>query len=310
MNVMQKEEHTMNIPGRLLTGAALALLLAACASNSTEAPDIAAARAEIQRADADPLARQVAAAPLDAAQVALQAAQKQSGAERDQSLFEASYNAQVAAAMVRTARARAEVDDAEKQRTQVLLQARENETARARRDAQAQAAQAAAANSQAAAANSQAAAATSEAEQLRQQMAALNAQQTTRGMVMTLQDVLFDTGRATLNPGANGPLDQVAAFLKGNPRFKVRIEGHTDSIGSAEYNQTLSEQRADSVRTALSRRGVFADQMSALGKGETMPLASNRNAAGRQQNRRVEIVFSDQQGEFAGQGSTPAASSP
>lgn len=304
MNTTGRGEYvTMDTRSRLSVVAALALLLGACASTPKDAPDLAQARAEVQRVDADPLARQVAAAPLDAAQSALQAAQKQSGAEREQSLFEANRNAQIADAMVRTARARTQVDDAEKERTQVLLQARENEAARARAEAQAQAAQAAAASNQAAAASN-------EAEQLRRQMAqmaALHAQQTSRGMVMTLPDVLFDTARSTLNPGANGPLDQVAAFLKDNPRFKARIEGHTDSVGSADYNQALSEQRANGVRDALAGRGVSAEQLTAIGKGETTPVASNRDAAGRQQNRRVEIVFSDQQGRFAGEGGGASA---
>jgi len=299
----------MNVRKLMIQTPLLALLLAGCASSGRDAPDVAQARATVQRVDRDPLARQVAAVQLDAAQTALQAAEHQSGAEREQSLFEVNRNAEIADAMVRTARARAQVDATAKERAQVLLEARERETAEARAAAQASAAQAAAANSQAAAATSQAAAASNEAEQLRQQMAALHAQQTERGMVLTLPDVLFDTGRAVLNPGANGPLEQVAMFLKGNAHFRARIEGHTDSVGTAAFNQTLSEQRANSVRDALLSRGVSTEQLSVLGRGESMPVASNATAAGRQQNRRVEIVFSDSQGQFAGGGSPPSSAS-
>ena len=116
---------------------------------------------------------------------------------------------------------------------------------------------------------------------------------------MTLGDVLFDTGKATLKPGAYATVDRLATVLKEDPARKVLIEGHTDSVGSDEYNQSLSERRAASVQAALFERGVEASQISTVGKGETTPVASNDNAVGRQQNRRVELVFQEDRSKVA-----------
>jgi outer membrane protein OmpA-like peptidoglycan-associated protein len=118
-------------------------------------------------------------------------------------------------------------------------------------------------------------------------------------MVLTLGDVLFDTGRATLKPGADSVMERVAMFMQKNPDTKVVIEGHTDSRGSDEYNHELSKDRAAAVQDALASRGIERNRVEAVGKGEGFPVASNDTSAGRQENRRVEIVFSDQEGHFA-----------
>jgi outer membrane protein OmpA-like peptidoglycan-associated protein len=132
-----------------------------------------------------------------------------------------------------------------------------------------------------------------------QQLADLQARQTDRGVVVTLGDVLFETGQATLKPGANLALNRLATFLSGNPQTRILIEGHTDSVGSEEYNEVLSERRARAVATELMSRGISADQLQTLGRGKGYPVASNDTPEGRQQNRRVEIVFSDSSGHFA-----------
>jgi outer membrane protein OmpA-like peptidoglycan-associated protein len=124
---------------------------------------------------------------------------------------------------------------------------------------------------------------------------------------MTLNDVLFDTGRATLKPGADRDLDRLAQALKDNPNTRVLIEGHTDSVGGEDYNQVLSERRAEAVGDALRTRGVPPDRFDVKGLGKAFPVASNDTQAGRQQNRRVEIVFSDASGRFA-QGTTTSTS--
>src|SRR5262249_59095514 len=131
-------------------------------------------------------------------------------------------------------------------------------------------------------------------------LADLQAKQTDRGMVLTLGDVLFDTAAATLKPGAASTLDRVAAFMKQNDGTKVIVEGHTDSRGSAEYNQQLSERRAQSVADALAFRGVDRNRVEPVGRGKELPVASNDNAAGQQQNRRVELIFSDASVRFPG----------
>ncbi|MBV8911076.1 MAG: OmpA family protein, partial [Gammaproteobacteria bacterium] len=100
--------------------------------------------------------------------------------------------------------------------------------------------------------------------------------------------------------------DRLARYLTSHPGTRVRVEGHTDSLGSAEYNQQLSEQRADAVAHALTSRGVSPDAVQALGRGKGFPIATNDTPAGRQHNRRVEIIFSSPSGQFA-QGDEGAA---
>lgn len=125
------------------------------------------------------------------------------------------------------------------------------------------------------------------------------AQRGSRGLVLTLSGVLFETGKATLLAGAEATLARVSDYMKEYPRTRLRIEGHTDSQGSDEVNQRLSFMRADAVAQALIDHGIAPDRLEAVGRGPTMPVASNTSAEGRQQNRRVEILFSDGAGRFA-----------
>ncbi|MBI4446563.1 MAG: OmpA family protein [Acidobacteria bacterium] len=115
---------------------------------------------------------------------------------------------------------------------------------------------------------------------------------TARGLIVNMSDVLFDTGKSTLRPGAREKLSKVAGIVLGHPGLKLEVEGHTDSVGSEEYNQALSERRAEAVRAYLIAQGVSPDSITARGFGESQPVASNTHAAGRQQNRRVELVVS------------------
>jgi len=135
--------------------------------------------------------------------------------------------------------------------------------------------------------------------QQEKQLKELNAKKTARGTVITLGDVLFSTNKAQLASGGTRNVQKLADFLKQFMQRKVMIEGYTDSTGSNDYNQMLSVRRADAVRTALIDMGISSDRINTRGYGEEFPVASNKTAAGRQQNRRVEIILSDDSGNIA-----------
>lgn len=142
-------------------------------------------------------------------------------------------------------------------------------------------------------------------EQLRQQLnTIMNTRETARGLIINMSDVLFDSGKHTLKPGAREKLAKIAGIVASHPGLKLDVEGHTDSIGGDEFNQRLSEERADAVRDYLVAQNVEADSITAQGFGKAGPVASNGSASGRQLNRRVELVVS---GDVIG---TPPQGSP
>jgi outer membrane protein OmpA-like peptidoglycan-associated protein len=159
-------------------------------------------------------------------------------------------------------------------------------------NAEATAAQAQATTAQA---QAEAAKAKAEADRLRAQMQAYQMKQTQLGATLVLRDVVFQTGRADLKPGAAERLRPLASYLQSNPNVRVRIDGHTDAQGSDAYNQALSNRRAASVRAALAAMGVTGARIEAVGHGESQPVADNVSATGRQQNRRVEVTLVGQQ---------------
>jgi len=120
----------------------------------------------------------------------------------------------------------------------------------------------------------------------------LETRETARGLIVNLSDVLFDTGQYTLKPGAREKLAKVSGIILAHPGLKIEVEGHTDSIGGDEYNMRLSENRASAVRSYLVTQGLNSGIVTARGFGKTKPVANNATAAGRQQNRRVELVVS------------------
>jgi outer membrane protein OmpA-like peptidoglycan-associated protein len=200
--------------------------------------------------------------------------------------------------------------EAEQARSEAEEKARETEKAKgeaqalaqqaemARTEAEARAVQVEKAKSEAEAGKLEAEAARLKAEealaqkrQLESELAELKAKQTEKGTVLTLGDILFETGKANLMPGAMHSIDILADFLKKYPKRNVLIEGFTDSTGSDTYNLGLSQRRADSVRDALTARGIAAERITAKGYGKRFPVASNSTSAGRQQNRRVEITI-------------------
>src|SRR5579885_2039644 len=120
----------------------------------------------------------------------------------------------------------------------------------------------------------------------------LQTRDTARGLIVSMSDVLFDSGQYTLKSGAREKLAKVAGILLAYPGLNIEVGGYTDNVGSDQMNQTLSENRAGSVRDYLVQQGVAANSVSAKGFGNSLPVASNDNAAGRQQNRRVELLVS------------------
>jgi outer membrane protein OmpA-like peptidoglycan-associated protein len=120
----------------------------------------------------------------------------------------------------------------------------------------------------------------------------LQTRDSARGLIVSMSDVLFDTGKYSLKPGAREKLAKVAGILLAYPSLNIEVGGYTDNVGSDDMNQTLSENRAGSVRDYLVKEGVLTNAVSARGFGNTLPVASNDNSSGRQQNRRVELLVS------------------
>jgi outer membrane protein OmpA-like peptidoglycan-associated protein len=266
----------------LILAAAASACIAACASAPKSTEELETARAVVPQVESSPRAG-VAATNIAEARKALDRANQlaEKNGKAEDITFEAtvaSRNAQIANEKILTAMARDEIEKGTAERQTVLTEARANEAARNAQQAQT---------------------AEERAKALERELADLKGKKTDRGVVVTLGDVLFDTGKATLKPGAYSTIERLATVLKEDASRKVLIEGHTDNVGSDEYNQGLSERRAQSVQAALFERGVDASQISTVGKGETTPVASNDNAAGRQQNRRVELVFQEDRSKVA-----------
>jgi outer membrane protein OmpA-like peptidoglycan-associated protein len=279
-------------------------VVAACASRPERFEPLERARTVVESATQDPLAQQIASDEVNSARSALAAADSafEQGKPQEQVAhlaYIAERRAQIAAALTGEHRARELVARGEAERNRVLLEARTLEAERAAEAARTAQASAEARAAEADEARRSAEQARTELENVQREFADLQARRTERGMVLTLGDVLFDSGAATLKPGADLVVERLARFLNENPEVRIIVEGHTDSQGSDAYNEALSERRANAVAQALAVRNVSGDRVHAMGRGEAYPAASNANAAGRQQNRRVEIVFSDMSGRFA-----------
>jgi outer membrane protein OmpA-like peptidoglycan-associated protein len=252
----------MNKPFTALLVAA-PLVLAACSSAPPTISTLETARATVARVEHHEAAGEVAAEEIERAHAALREADQlvEDDAPReeiDHAAYMAQRHAEIAEQQVARAEAQEVVKNAASEREKAELAAR--------------------------------------AQSLQQQLAELNAKQTERGMVLTLGDVLFDTGQSTLKAGAQSTIDRLAEFLRSSPESTVVIEGHTDSVGGEDYNMQLSQRRADAVRTELLNRNISGDRVTSAGKGESAPIASNDTDAGRQQNRRVEIIIENTEG--------------
>lgn len=271
---------------RVLISIGSALSIAACASMPKPNAALEAARTEVQTAQANPNVIRYAPVDLDAAKKQLDVAQAAYLRHDDPAVAQPAY---LATQMARLAEAHgsAKADDArvaagrgERDRIQLDARTREVDTAKVATSAAVQ----------------QRDQATEQAARLQAEVDQLKAKPTPRGLVLTLGDVLFDTGKAQLNPGAARKLDQLAQFLTEHPERRVQIDGFTDSVGTESYNQTLSQARADAVKSALVTRGIDASRVGSQGYGKGFPVADNADSGGRQLNRRVEVVIGDESG--------------
>jgi outer membrane protein OmpA-like peptidoglycan-associated protein len=268
------------------TGAVVLLssvLLSACAMSPTSPDGSEELRAKLTQLQQNPDMMTHARVQLRDAEAAVELAEQPLD---DEAVV--AHRIYMADRMIEIARAKGQVGllEAERellgeQRDEARLTARTREADQAHADAES----ARSSQAQAAAMSAR------EAEELQRQIDTLEAEATERGLVLTLGDVLFATGSAEIQGGTNQNLEKLVTFLKQYPERQVLIEGHTDNVGSAAFNETLSRQRAESVRRFLISRGIDSSRLSVSGYGFERPVASNDTAMGRQQNRRVEVVI-------------------
>jgi outer membrane protein OmpA-like peptidoglycan-associated protein len=278
---------------KLLMSVGLVLATAGCASVPQRNAALESAQAAVQSAEADPNVSKYAALDMESARKHLEVAEAAAMHHDDAAVDQPAY---LAAQTARLARARgaAMADDArvaagQSERTKIQLAARTRDADNAK---------VAVDNAKMAtnAAEGQRDEATENSARLQAEVDRLKATPTPRGLVLTLGDVLFDTGRAQLNPGSGRKLDQLAQFLTDHPERRVQIDGFTDSIGTDSYNQYLSQQRADAVKSALMSRGIDPQRIGSQGYGKGFPVATNEESGGRQLNRRVEVVIGEDNG--------------
>jgi len=284
MNILSFLE---TVPGKK-TGAAFMLssvLLSGCAMAPTSPDGSEEVRAKLTELQQNPKVATHARVELRDAQAAVELAEQPLAS--DQNAL-AAHRIYMADRMVEIARAKGETRLMEADR---VLLGEERDAARlAARTREADQAQADAESARSAQAQA-AALSAREAAELQRQIDLLEAEATERGLVLTLGDVLFASGSADIQGGTNQNLEKLVDFLKQYPDRQVLIEGHTDNVGSAAFNQTLSRQRAESVRQYLVSHGVDNRRLRVSGFGFERPVASNNTAMGRQQNRRVEVVI-------------------
>lgn len=271
----------------LMVSALGGLLLVGCSAAVVKPDGADNVRNKLSRLQSDPELATRAPVAIQEAERAVRLAEQP---ERDAAL--GAHRVILADRKVEIARAQAQARLYQDQRAS-LSDARDRARLEARtREADGARSDVAAARQQAQSAQDAAAEARQTAAELRRELDELNARETDRGLVVTLGDLLFETGMANLRGGANAQLDKLARFLGEHPERNVLIEGHTDSVGSAAFNQGLSQRRADAVRAHLMSAGVEGSRLQATGMGLHSPIASNATVQGRAQNRRVELVIS------------------
>jgi len=282
----------------LTVAAAVSFVLVGCATAPRSPEGAAEVRSKLTRLQSDPNLADRAPVAIREAEAAVRIAEEPLandaalGAHR---VYMADRKVEIAIAQASTRYAEDQRAKLGEERERARLDARTREADRARADADAARASAAdaarIASADADAARTAASDAARQADELQRQIDALQAKATDRGLVLTLGDVLFSSGRADLKVGATSNLNRLVTFLNQNPSRNVEIEGHTDNVGGDDYNQALSQRRADSVRSFLIQQGISSRRITATGKGEHQPVTDNDSESGRQENRRVEVII-------------------
>ena len=314
---------------RVVAGLLPLAVVVGCASSDQDAAaraQLERAQIAYRQAQADPNVQSYAQSRLSEAQKAMQAAEQAKDAGEMQHLgYVAEKKARIATTAGAIRKMEQDTQQMGKETSDILLQKRDRELKAARmeaeakgleaeqarmaaearaRDAEAKAREAEQARTEAEQARVQAEQARMQAEAevkarsaeqaktaaLTKELSDLRAQQTDRGLVLTVGDVLFASGKAETAAGAQRSVDKLVEFLKKNPKRNILIEGHTDNTGAEDFNLKLSQQRADAVKDLLVARGVAAERITTKGYGPKYPTVANDTAAGRQQNRRVEVV--------------------
>lgn len=279
----------------ILTLATLAAALAACSSTPPANVQLDQARSTYRQAQADGRTPALAPVELKRAGDALARAEalhadRQDASQVDQAAYLARQKTLLALEVAGRKRSEGAVADAGAESDKLRLAARTREADNAAQDA-------ASAQRQLAASQQRTGDVEQRNQALQAQLRELNAKPTDRGMVVTVGDVLFDTGRSELKSGGAQNIQRLGGFLKADPQRKAMIEGYTDNTGSEPLNLALSTRRAEAVMVELVRMGVGQSQLTSQGFGESHPVAGNDTAAGRQMNRRVEIVLSGDNGQ-------------
>jgi len=288
------------------------LILGACATSQPAPPALVEARSTVRSAELDaqvqtqaPLELKKATDSLNRANMLLDKGEPM--ADVSSAAYVASQQAKTAMAVAQAKgndaamstaelereRVRSDMRAAEAQRARAQTGAARQQTAVAEQRAAGAEQRAAGAEQQAAVAQASASDAQQQTAELQKRLNELQAKQTERGMLVTLGDVLFESGRAEVKPGAQNSLNKLAGFLKQYPTRHILIEGHTDNVGSASYNEGLSQRRAGAVQSALMGMGVPANRVTTAGYGKDYPIADNTTDTNRALNRRVEVYIAD-----------------
>jgi outer membrane protein OmpA-like peptidoglycan-associated protein len=265
------------------TIATISFLLASCAGVPQKDEILQNARAAYAKVENNPDAQNLASL-YDAEHALKKAEGAETAVEMEHLAYLAEKQAEITLAMSETKGAQLKRDDLTKQQDEARLSAREREILEKQRQADM-------ALDEAERARQEAQRLAEKNQSLEQQLSELQGKQTDKGLVLTLGDVLFETGKADLLSGALQQIDKIAIYLSQATDRNVLVEGHTDNVGSDEYNMGLSERRANSVRFALVERGVASNRILSKGYGKSRPVAENNTDVGRQQNRRVEITI-------------------